>query len=237
MKPPWFPWSVLPPTSAAALYALAYLTGIVAFCLLAKKRRLLTDGIGKVAMVGLIGGLLGANIGQFLATGGEAGKSVLGGIIGGYLSVMLAKRQLGLVRPTGDLFAVALMAGEAVGRWGCFLGGCCGGKSCTLPWAIGGNHPTQLYLSGACALVLLILVLVERNLHAAENGLWYLQNVLYCPARFVIEFYRTGATSHAGLTTAQWVCLVGWLFFSYKLWKEKPFAKSDTATALSQLPR
>jgi phosphatidylglycerol---prolipoprotein diacylglyceryl transferase len=217
-------------TPASFVYALAYSVGILVFCLFAQKRRLLTEGIGYIAMAGLVGGLVGANLGQFLATSGGPGKSVLGGILGGYLAVMLAKKRLGLVRPTGDLFAVALMAGEAVGRWGCFLGGCCGGQECALPWAVAGHHPTQLYLSAACAVTFVILLLAETWRRPAENGLWYLQGVLYCPARFVIEFFRDGATRHGGLSTAQWVCLIGLAFFVYKLAKEKPFAtKSTTA--------
>jgi phosphatidylglycerol:prolipoprotein diacylglycerol transferase len=76
---------------------------------------------------GIAGGLIGANIAQLVATD-SPGKSILGGISGGYLAVMAAKRYLGIVRPTGDLFALALAAGEAIGRWGCFLAGCCYGK-------------------------------------------------------------------------------------------------------------
>ena len=217
-------------TAASFVYVLAYTVGIVVFCLFAKKRRLLTEGMGYVAMTGLIGGLVGANLGQFFATGGEPGKSVLGGIIGGYLAVMLAKKRLGLIRPTGDLFAVALMAGEAVGRWGCFLGGCCGGRACTLPWAIQNHHPTQIYLSVACALIFVILLLTEKFYKPAENGLWYLQGALYCPARFLIEFFRDGATRHGSLSTAQWVCLGGLAFFVYKLAKEKPFAAKSNVS-------
>jgi phosphatidylglycerol:prolipoprotein diacylglycerol transferase len=214
-------------TPASAVYTLAYTVGILVFCLFAKKRRLLTEGIGYVAMTGLVGGLVGANVGQFAATAGGAGKSVLGGIVGGYLAVMLAKKRLGLVRPTGDLFAVALMAGEAVGRWGCFLGGCCGGRACTLPWAIAGHHPTQLYLSATCTVIFVVLLLVEKYHRPAENGLWYLQGLLYCPARFVVEFFRAGAAHHAGLSTAQWVCVGGFAFFVYKLAKESPFANTN----------
>ena len=108
--------ALAPLTPASAVYAAAYTLGVAAFCLFARQRRLLTDGMLTVAAIGLVGGLIGANLGQLLATGGNPGKSVLGGIAGGYLAVWLGKKRLGLVRPTGDLFAVALMAGEAVGR-------------------------------------------------------------------------------------------------------------------------
>ena len=114
---------------SSGCYALGYLTGLAAFVLMARRRQLATAGI---MSVGLIGGLAGANLAQWLF-GGAAGKTVLGGIAGGYLTIILYKRYLGLRRPTGDLFAVAISAGEAVERWGCFFGGCCYGKACAVP--------------------------------------------------------------------------------------------------------
>ena len=110
-------------TLSAACYALGYLTGLAAFVWMARRRKLATAGIMAVMGAGLVGGLVGANLAQW-AFGGVLGKTVLGGIAGGYLTVILYKRHLGIQRSTGDLFAVAVSAGEAVGRWGCFYGGC-----------------------------------------------------------------------------------------------------------------
>ena len=211
-------------TLPAVCYALGYLTGLAAFAWMARRRNLATAGIMAVMGAGLLGGLAGANLTQWayahLGGGGEGGKTVLGGIAGGYLSVLLYKRYLGLRRPTGDLFAVAVSAGEAVGRWGCFFGGCCYGKVCAMPWAVhqhgAWRHPTQLYLSGANALILVALWRFDRT-RPPENGLWYLQGVLYCTARFVIEFFRDGPPPVGGLTGAQWACLAGFAFFSVRL--------------------
>ena len=218
------PVSALP---VAAIYALAYLVGLGAFALMAYRRGLATDGVRAVAVVGLLGGLVGANIGQWVA-GGTGGKTVLGGIVGGYLCVYLYKRHIGLRRPLGDLCAVALCAGEAVGRWGCYAGGCCYGRE--VPAAHSGvlgaiyqhdawRYPTQIYLSLACAAILLLLLALDRYRPLPENGLWYLQGLLYSVARFTIEFYRDGPPPLAlGLNTAQWFCLVGVAFFSVRLW-------------------
>jgi phosphatidylglycerol---prolipoprotein diacylglyceryl transferase len=207
----------LPLTASSVCYALAYLSGILAFYLFARHRKLATEGIAYVAMWDLVGGLIGANLGQFLGTSGASGKSVLGGVLGGYVCVMLVKKRLGLVRPTGDLFAVALSLGEAIGRFGCFFGGCCGGIACELPWAVDQHHPTQLYLAAACGIIFMILLAVERRFRPRENTLWCLQNLLYCPTRFVVEFFRIGAERHFGLSTAQWVCLLGFSFFLWKV--------------------
>ena len=123
-------------TLSSACYALGYGTGLAAFVWMARRRKLATEGIWTLAWTGLIGGLVGANLGQWLGGGGTTGKTVLGGIAGGYLSIFLVKKRLGIVRPTGDLFAVAVCAGEAVGRWGCFFGGCCFGKVSDIPWHV-----------------------------------------------------------------------------------------------------
>src|SRR5258708_29144297 len=123
-----------PVTISAAFYALGYLSGIAAFFWMARKRGIATQGMLAVMGAGLLGGLITANLVQFAT--GSPGKTVLGAVAGGYLAVAWYKRRLGIVRPTGGLFAVALCVGEAVGRWGCFFGGCCYGKACILPWAV-----------------------------------------------------------------------------------------------------
>ena len=173
---------------------------------------------------GASGGLVGANLTQWayghFFGGGEAGKTVLGGIAGGYLCIFLYKRHLGLRRPLGDLFAVGISAGEAVGRWGCFFGGCCYGKACAVPWAVNQHgawrHPSQLYLSAANALILIALWRFDKT-RPPENALFYLQGALYCAARFAVEFFREGPPPVWGLTGAQWACCAGAAFFGVRL--------------------
>jgi phosphatidylglycerol:prolipoprotein diacylglycerol transferase len=80
------------------------------------------------------------------------GKTIVGGLLGGWLAVELAKRLLGIRTRTGDLFAVPLCLGIAIGRIGCFLAGLADdtyGKPSTLPWTVDfgdgiPRHPTQL---------------------------------------------------------------------------------------------
>ena len=206
-------------TLTATCYALGYLAGLAAFVWMARRRKLATTGMMAVMGAGLVGGLLGANLAQW-AFGGILGKTVLGGIAGGYLTVILYKRHLGIKRSTGDLFAVAVSAGEAVGRWGCFYGGCCYGMACDVPWGVSQHgafrHPTQLYLSGANALIFLVLWRLDTK-HPPENTLFYTQGVLYCAARFVIEFFRETPPPVWGLSLAQWACVAGFMFFALQL--------------------
>lgn len=202
----------------AIWYAGGYLTGLAAFLWMARRRGIATTGVLLTALAGLFGGLIGANLAQWLTTG-TPGKSVLGALVGGYLSVILFKQYIGLRRPTGDLFAVAMCAGEAVGRWGCFVGGCCYGKPTSVAWAIWQHdalrHPTQAYLAITAFLILLLLLWWERT-SPPENFLFYTQGMLYTAARFLIEFYRDTSASHGIFTTAQWACLFGFSFFAYK---------------------
>ncbi len=184
--------------AAAGAYAIAYLAGLLAFAWVARRRGMATRGIGFLVAAALVGGSIGAGLAQLLVAG-AAGRSIVGGLAGGYLAVVLAKRYLGIARPTGDLFAVALAAGEALGRVGCLIGGCCFGKAASVAWAVHDHgalrHPTQLYSSLAALGTFALLVALERRRALPENGLFYVQGVLFCASRLVIEFYRDASTS------------------------------------------
>lgn len=51
------------------------------------------------------------------------GKTIVGGLVGGLIAVEGTKLALGVRQSTGDLFAVPLAIGAAIGRIGCFLTG------------------------------------------------------------------------------------------------------------------
>jgi phosphatidylglycerol:prolipoprotein diacylglycerol transferase len=203
---------------AAAIYAAAYLAAIAAFAAMARRRGLATEGIRLLAGAALIGGLVGANLAQLLVAG-AIGKTILGGFAGGYLAVVLMKRGLGLKRPTGDLFAVAFCVGEALGRLGCFVGGCCYGKAANVAWAVHDHdalrHPTQLYLSLAAFATLAVLLVLERRRALPENGLFYVQGLLLCATRLTIEPFREASTFESWAVT--FACIAGLAFFGLRL--------------------
>lgn len=169
---------------------------------------------------GLLGGLIGANVVQWLATG-LPGKSIEGGIAGGWIAVILVKRALGVTRSTGDLFALALPAGEAIGRIGCFIGGCCYGKVAAVAWAVHDHealrHPSQLYLSFAAAISFATLYTIERRMRLPDNAVFFGGGMLFCAARFTVDFFRDAAATPLGLTAAQLGCSAGFAFFAWKL--------------------
>ncbi|MCC7491515.1 MAG: prolipoprotein diacylglyceryl transferase [Fimbriimonadaceae bacterium] len=187
----------------------------------ARQRRMATRGVGWVALAGLWGGLLGARLAHWLvvqpgllATDPSllldpraGGRTVLGGIVGGWLAVELTKRYLGLRRSTGNLFAPALAAGEAVGRVGCLLQGCCFGRPCDLPWAIwqhgAWRHPTQVY---SLLLCLALLPLLYRP-WPREGDRFRVYLLTYGAGRAVIEAFRDQGGGAGWPTAGQWACL------------------------------
>ncbi len=86
-----------------------------------------------------------------------------------------------------------LVFGHAIGRFGCFLAGCCFGRQCDLPWAITVHgqsvHPVQLYESlGLVIIGLVMLKLIKSAINAYSIlGIYLLS---YSILRFTIEFYR-----------------------------------------------
>ena len=100
------------------------------------------------------------------------GKTIVGGLIGGLIAVELEKRWAGLTRRTGDLFAMPLAAGIAIGRIGCFLSGLPDrtyGTPSRLPWAVDfgdgiPRHPTQLYEAIAMVIAAIVPVVVNASI-------------------------------------------------------------------------
>ncbi len=100
------------------------------------------------------------------------GKTIVGALIGGLLTVELMKRYIGLRTSTGDLYAIPLAFGIAIGRIGCFLTGLSDntyGTPTTLPWGINfgdgiPRHPTQLYEVVFLLLLIPILYRVLRRI-------------------------------------------------------------------------
>ena len=92
---------------------------------------------------GLAGAILGAKLAFLLAEGWAyrhdliallTGRSITGALLGGYAAVEIGKRYLRYPRATGDLFAVVVPIGIAIGRFGCLIDGCCLGRACSPQW-------------------------------------------------------------------------------------------------------
>jgi len=83
-------------------------------------------------------------------------------------------------------------------------------------------HPTQLYDAGAEALILIVLLLVERRGRGFPGRTLWLYMLLYAISRFVIEIYRGDERGAIlGLSTSQFVSLVIVPISLFMLWRLK----------------
>lgn len=93
-----------------------------------------------------------------------------------------------------DFFAPLLSLSHALGRLGCVLTGCCYGQFCELPWAVGGRHPTALYLMIGELLIFALLLRLEKYAEKSKNyvagHLFFKWIFLHAFLRYVVEFYR-----------------------------------------------
>jgi phosphatidylglycerol---prolipoprotein diacylglyceryl transferase len=158
---------------------------------------------------------LGLN--QFL----YGGRSIIGGLIGGWLGVRLVKQRLGIHTRNGNAIAPAAALGLAVGRIGCLLGSCCCGTVTTCPWGVDfgdgqRRHPTQIY--EALFAVGLFVYFIRANRRPQVPGALFKRFlVAYFAFRFLVEFIRLEPKCCWGLTAFQVLSLavLGVLFSSW----------------------
>ncbi|MGH8871011.1 MAG: prolipoprotein diacylglyceryl transferase [Acidimicrobiia bacterium] len=198
---------------------------------------------------GLLGGATFAKLGngwQYLAFAEEptllglwlhGGQSVLGGLAGAYLGVVLTKRIVGYQGSTGDWFAPAVAAGLAVGRVGCFLTEQIGTPT-TLPWGIAVSpevesampycpscaaglpmHPSFLYEIAFHVIAFVILIRLSGRLGRAGDS-FKLYLIAYALFRFGVEFVRDNPEMAFGLSGSQ-IFLLGTVPVGavYYLWR------------------
>lgn len=203
--------------------ALSYLVGALVFLWAARVRKMSTEGTWVVVAIGFVFAMVGAKLTQLVAEGWpwrvplsvaldprNGGRALLGGLIFGWIGVEVAKRRLGIRRSMGDFFALAIPAGEAVGRIGCHFNGCCYGEKCDLPWAVyqhgAWRQPAQLY-SAAVALLTFVFLLWLRPRLTREGDLFKVYLVIFGLTRFGLEFVRWRESLYFGLSAMQWFCL------------------------------
>lgn len=169
-----------------------------------------------------------------LASWLDNGKTILGGLAGGYAGVELAKAALDVKVKTGDAFVVPVAVGVAVGRIGCFVAGCCYGAPTTLPWGLDfgdgvPRHPTQLYEA------VFHLAAAGFFFWARGRGLWKRQLfklyvMAYAVYRFFTEFIRPERRFFGEWTAYQGACLLLLALFAW-LWARDAQASEAGAAA------
>jgi prolipoprotein diacylglyceryltransferase len=142
------------------------------------------------------------------------GKTIVGGLAGGWAGVEIAKHAVGIRQSTGDRFVFPILLGLAIGRVGCFLEGLPDhtyGIATNLPWGVDfgdgiRRHPTQLYEVVFCILFGLYLWFHLRRARATGE-LFQIFALGYFSWRFAVEFIKPRET-YGGLSPIQMVSLV-----------------------------
>jgi len=153
--------------------------------------------------------LVSANLFPYLSQG-IGSRTILGGLIGGWIGVEAAKKIRGIREKTGDPFALSAPAAMGIGRIGCLLGGCCFGKP-TGEWygiymAGQYRYPTQL-IEIVFDFSLFLLLWVIRNKMKYPGDLFKLFILGYSVFRFLIEFIRAEPVVWLGLTVYQLIAV------------------------------
>jgi phosphatidylglycerol:prolipoprotein diacylglycerol transferase len=102
---------------------------------------------------------------------------------------------------TADIWAPGMAIGQAIGRIGCFMAGCCYGRPTDVKWCVVFTHPkslaplnvclhpTQLYSSLAGFIIFAVLMLLTaKKRYDGQVFIWLI--ILHSLARLFIERFR-----------------------------------------------
>jgi phosphatidylglycerol:prolipoprotein diacylglycerol transferase len=221
------------------LLAVAFIAGLWVASRQAKASGLDAARVTDMAVYVLIAGLIGAKVlliaveWNYYARNPREILSILqsggvfyGGLVAGLLvAVWYARRHALPAWRTADALAPAVVIGQAIGRVGCFMAGCCYGQPADVPWAVTFRdpyaqrtvgtpldtpiHPTQIYEAVACLAIFVVLMrLFPRKRFDGQITLTYV--FLYSIARFAIEYVRGDSIRGTifGLSTSQFIAVL-----------------------------
>ena len=179
------------------------------------------------------------------------GQTLLGGLAGAWIGVVLMKRLIGYRRDTGDILVPGVALGIGIGRIGCFLAERPGTPT-TLPWGVhvpaewagrlrdcegcltgAAMHPSFLYESAFLALLSwwLFRLSRRRTLPApwmVEGDLFRTFLLAYAGFRFLVEFVRGNPEMALGFSGSQllvlpaFIVLVAYFVRRRRLWSVSP---------------
>jgi phosphatidylglycerol:prolipoprotein diacylglycerol transferase len=158
------------------------------------------------------------------------GQTLLGGLAGAWIGVVLMKRLIGYSRDTGDILVPGVALGIAIGRIGCFLAERPGTPT-TLRWGVhvpaewasrlrdcegcltgAAMHPSFLYESAFLAVLAWWLFRVSRR--GTLPAPWMVEGDLFrtfllanAGFRFLVEFVRGNPEMALGLSGSQLLVL------------------------------
>ena len=224
------------------LLVIGMLAGLWIVTRQARREGLAAETVTDLAVYAIIAGLIGAKVLLVVVEWShysrnprdlfalfQSGGVFYGGLLGAIpVAFWYARRHHLDGWKTADVLAPGVAIGQAVGRLGCFMAGCCYGRPApNLPWAVTFRdvyanrnvgtpldtplHPTQIYESVACFLILGILLwMAPRKRFHGQLVLAYV--FLYAVARFIVEMYRgdtiRGFVLGGRLSTSQFIAVL-----------------------------
>ena len=178
----------------------------------------------------------------------EGGLAIHGGIIAGILTIYFytRKKEISLLKLL-DIFAPALVLGQAIGRWGNFFNMEAYGPETTLStlknlhipqFIIDGmyidrvyHHPTFLYESIGCLIIFMIIMLI-RNIKAIKKGqITSIYLISYGIIRFLIERLRQDSLMFFNFKVAQLISILMIIIGLYLF--IKPYIKKEFKNKIS----
>jgi prolipoprotein diacylglyceryltransferase len=229
-----------------AFSVLALVVGLGIYYRQLRRRGMLDERIVLISLAVVLGGVIGARTitawenADEIRAAFDAGapiswvilhgnKSILGGLAGGFLAGVVAKRALGYRRSTGDRYVLAIAVATAIGRVGCFLSELPLGTPTDLPWGITVSpdaaaafarcpgcdlamHPSMLY-EIVFNLVAAFAIVRHGRRVPVPGDLLKLYLLAAFAFRFAVEFVRGNEVQLLGLTGPQLVLipLLAWL--------------------------
>ena len=223
------------------------LAGLALYYRALRRDRVLDRRIVLISLSAILGGAVGARLITsweiidevsaanlpltYVVTHGP--RSIIGGLAGGYLAIVLSKRAMGYTLSTGDYYAAAIPLALAIGRVGCFLSELPLGTPTDLPWGMsvspeaaaafarcpgcdGPMHPSMLYEIGF-HLATFGLIFTRGPLLPIRGDTLKAYLLAYGLFRFGVEFVRGNEVQAWGLTGPQIVLipLVGLLVLHF----------------------
>ncbi|NWJ46637.1 MAG: prolipoprotein diacylglyceryl transferase [Chloroflexi bacterium] len=203
-----------------------------------RRRAMLSYKIFWISLIAILGGGLGCrlitaweHLSYYTNQGGvpftwlvaHSGKSIIGGIAGGYLAIKISKKAFNYRISTGDCYAPAIPLAMAIGRIGCFLAELPLGKPTELPWGIAATadsashfvscpyclqnmHPSMIY-EIIFHLIAFVVILRFRHLVIVQGDTLKLYLLAAALFRFLVEFVRANPEQFWGLTGPQIVLI------------------------------